>query len=428
MPTAIADQEEAVRPPSFLDIGSKFATSLPAIKEPETPPAPAPKPAEAAPPTPKPEAIPPVAAKPPASPEAAAPVVEPPVAPPPPKATETPKPAEEHPPKNASQWETFKKNRAEAEEKLRAEIKAREDRAAELEAKLKEAEGRPPPEPVEPRPEDKARIEQLEGLVKEMSERITVLDVRENPLFKKHFETRTTAAVAAAKAAAGELAPQLDDALKLSGTARDEKIEEILDNLPSTLAKGKLLRAIGDLDGVESERQAEIAKAEQHKTEAVATRTANQEKMLKAAEAEFNRVVKSFEDPKDGFPILQRKEGDDAHNQRAEQIKADAKALVTGKGVKPDQVFRAAVLAATMPHALVAYAAEQKAWAAEKANLEAQIAELKGAQPGGGGQAAPNAEPERKTAIEPGIKPGPWQREMGASMVDKLRKAGVGRQ
>jgi len=422
-PTTI-EHEEEVRPLSFADIGGKFAAGLPSLREDTATPPPAPAKAETPPPAAKPV---PEAAVAPAAP--APPPEVPPVTPAPTQPTAPAKPAEETPPKNAGQWETFKKARKEAEDKLREEIKAREARATELEKQLKEAQERPAPEPTEPRPEDKDRIAQLEGLLKESLEKINVLDVRENPLFKKHFDGKVSAAVAAAKAAAGDQAALIDEVLKLSGAARDEKLEEVLDAIPSSLAKGKVLRAIGDLDTVEAERQAELARAELHKEGAVATATARQQAAVKAAEAEFSKIIRGFQDPKDGFPILRRVEGNDAHNQRAAQIEADAKALITGKGVKPDQIMRGAVFAAVMPHALQEYAAEQQAHAAEVASLQAQIAELKGAQPGGGGASAPSTAPAPAGPItKVGIKPGPWRDSLGNDMVNRIRQSGATRQ
>lgn len=184
----IKEDKENVSPPAPTGKGSDAPVGKPA----DSPPAKA----EPAKPEPK--------AEPKPEPAAAAPEAKP----------KGPEPGEEKWPRTSADWDKFKKVRKEREESLRKEIAIREEKIKELTTKYQEVEAK-----ASKVPSTDPEVERLKKINDELTNRIMVLDVTQDPRFQTYFENKTQAQIQLAKNIVGaEKAEAIAKALQLPNT------------------------------------------------------------------------------------------------------------------------------------------------------------------------------------------------------------------
>lgn len=383
--------------------GDLTARSTPAPAAPQGQPAPPASPPATQPPVKAPDAAPPAPAPAPAAAAPTPPVTTPPAPPTPPEEDYRTAPA----PKDASGWDKWKANRAAAEEALQAKLKALETdretfkRQAEEAAAAKAATGEVPAD-------WQVQVKAKDDEIKALHERIMVLDVTADPRFQAYFQAKEAAVVARAKGIVGEeKGAELEKIMRTQDPeVRASRLEDFAAELP-TLAQARLGAVLEAYESVAAERAAEVTKAENHKADRQAARTAQAAQVQKVIEATWTSEVAKLTDPKTGFAPVQRREGDSTWNAAAEKRLAEAKRLLLGQNIAPADAIRAAVHAACVPDMLRAYDADRAEWEGKIAKLEAQLASLSAAQPGAGLPPTPRP----PTPGVPDIKPGmmPWQ-------------------
>lgn len=313
-------------------------------------------------------------------------------------------------PKNTAGWEAWKKSRRDAEIVFKKEIETRDTRLTELQTKLEEAETKATAN-GEPSPEIKSRIERLEAENQKLHEAFIVTNVESDPVFIKHFGDQTDAAVTKAKKLVGaDKADQIGEILNLpDGKYKDEQLEQFMGDIESTVTRSRLGVVLEDLDKIRDARAREITKAGVHKQEKDAQSVASAEHAQKVAQGAFNTMLAGFTDKEKGFAAFQKRSGDGSEewNKAVDSRIETAKNLLLGKNIKAETAVRAAFYAAALPDMLKWYAAERDQVKKATANLEKQIAELKAAQPNGGGRKADGAEPTGLAKLTKASAP--WQ-------------------
>lgn len=326
-------------------------------------------------------------------------------------------------PKSKPDWENFRKiardKKAELRAKLTKEIKERDDRLAELTAKISSAK---PSD--EPSPELKAQLERYEAENKELNDTVMRIKVTEHSKFKAAFDKPIEAAIARAKRHVGpEKAEQIEKILKLTDPEfRQAKLDEFYADIDSEMVKGRLNVVLEDLDKIQVEREAAIEERKQHyatlEDRETAARAAQESKTKAVQEQAFKDTVNELTDPAKGFAVFQTRDGDDAWNEGVKKRLDSAKGLLTSNNLDPATVIKAAHYAVALPAVLASYRAEADSWKEKEATYEAQIAELSKAQPKGGTAKTDNG--EARTEIKPGKKPFEYSRDFGKMMADKI--------
>lgn len=161
------------------------------------------------------------------------------------------------------------------------------------------------------------RTEELTALQKQLEEydqQLKVVAIERNPKFKAFYGGRIDAALEAIKKTVGADGEKVVKLLQLpENEYRNEQLEEIVSKLPG-VKQGEIGATIARLREIESERDAELAKAKDNygkvQEQEQRERTAAQEKMKQKTEQVVSKalqVAKTME-------AFKPKEGDDAHN------------------------------------------------------------------------------------------------------------------
>ncbi len=310
--------------------------------------------AKADPPIPDPNAPPPPPPKPPTK---VSEKLDPPK--PAPKPPEKPLAATDYP-KSAKQWEEWKaKERAEWEGKL-----------AESQKKIV---------PVNTKELDDLRKEH-ETLAKQLQ----IVAIERDPKFNREFEAASKAVLDMAKVSVGVgKADVVEKLLRMNPSeARDAAVEVAMENMP-TYKQTQLAYALAEMDKLRGFKAAKIQESvanwEAMQTEAQSRQKADQEKL----KGVFEKHLSEFSGAK-GLPILQERDGDTEWNSKVHETINLAREIFGGD-LDPDGLSKAAIWAASAPMLL----ADSSAKATRIAELEKEIAELKGLGPGttgGGGE------------------------------------------
>lgn len=307
-----------------------------------------------------------------------------------------PEPGEEKWPRTSADWDKFKKVRKEREESLRKEIQTREERIKELTTKYQEVEKKANEvKSVDP------EVDRLKKINDELTNRIMVLDVTQDPRFQTYFENKTQAQIQLAKNIVGaEKADAIAKALQLPNTPeyndlKNTQIEELIADL-SPLQQGRISSVLNILDEIGLERQAEIAKAGQHKGTIAEKNKETQAKAIAARDKMLSDAIMKVQDEKEGMAIFQMRDGDEQWNGGVAERIATARKLLTGDGAKPAEIVQAAFHAAAFPAVLEAYKADMQSRDEQIEKLEAQVKAMSAAQPkkGGSPTPAPGEEPQ----------------------------------
>lgn len=374
--------------------------------------------AKAEPPNPPPGSTPPAAA--PAKPAAAS--TEPPKAPaaaePPKPAAPEPKPAEKAPdaseedekwPRSGDDWAKLKAKQKERETRLKTELETREARIAEFETRAKKLE-----EELEqvrskagqPDPETQAKLERLTKENEELSERLAITEVTAHPKFKQYFDTKVSEQMEIVKDIFGDKADAVKSILDLPpGEYKELRIEELVSDL-NPLQTSQFGSVLLQLRAIEREKQAEIKRANEHRSKLDTDRTAAQEKRMAENRQIFANAVKEVQDAKAGMAVFQPRDGDPKWNEAVKARIAEAeKICFGGEGMTPQTIAKAALRAAAMPVILESYKAHMEEKDAEIAKLSEQVKALSKSQPAvAGGGTGGGTEPQ-PVAIKRGMSP-----------------------
>jgi hypothetical protein len=223
--------------------------------------------------------------------------------------------------------------------------------------------------------------ERLAALQKERDDLVARLEVgfvEKSPIFEQQFKPRLEAALAAAKVAAGPAdAERVATLLQQPESAwRDQQIEEVLVGMTSPLRASKLAGALAELDRIQAEKSAVIANSSQN-FKLLQTRA--QEAEARAQQERSHRLNSTFES--------ELKEWE-AAGVTPDEVAA-ARSVYSGNGASLQDASRAALWGAVGPRVVQQLQTVQ----AEKAELEAELKRLRGAQPGvgaGGSGALPS--------------------------------------
>lgn len=320
-----------------------------------------------------------------------------------------PESAEEKWPRTKQDWEKFKESRKKSEDKFRSEIDQREASINDLKSQLAAATEKASKIP-EVSPADKAEMESLKKENEEMSRRLQVLDVTQHPRFQSYFSNKTNAQIALAKRIVGEeRSDDIEKALALPDTPeykeiKEERIAEIISEL-SPVNQSRIGSVLNSLAEIDQERQSEIDKAKENREKALAAETTQREEQRKqitaATEAALGEGLKRLQDPKNGSPLFQYREGNDQHNALVKHRIDLARKLFYGDNeLKPEAYVQAAFSAAAFPDVIRSYRAEMQAAKTEIDKLREQVKGLSAAQPKGG----ESVETPASGAVEPKAK------------------------
>ena len=273
----------------------------------------------------------------------------------------------------------------------------------------------------------KTRLEQLEKENKDLSDRITTLDVTRHPKFEAYFKDRTEAQIKLAQRIAGtELAEDIAKALRIPDTDdfrayKESVLEGVMSNL-TPIQQGRIAAIQNALADIEQERSNEIQKAESHRSTLLAQQEAEKKAMTEGAEKVFTNVLRDLQDEKTGMAIFRPRPDDQEWNTAVQRRVDSAKALLMGNGLKPDDIVRAAFNATAMPDILEFYRADMTEAEDKISKLEAQVKELTKAQPAAG-QANAGEDPNAgRAAINPNMRPS----DATAAFIDSMRKSWPG--
>lgn len=325
-------------------------------------------------------------------------------------------------PRSTEDWKAYKaaeKKRLTAmQEKLAAaegQVKEFQTKYTEVETKLKE---KPPVDP-----EVEARSKQLEAENKALTEKIIELDVTQHPRFKDYYEGGIDKQIGSAKRIVGtEKADQIEKILKMPESEyKQTQLREFVTDLDDDITKTRLGGILNKIDELKEDREAEIQKASTHRDRLVADRQGAAAKHQKALETAFSTVLKQLQDPKDGFAVYQKREGDTVWNAEVDKTVDTATKLLRSTNLKPETISRLTFDALALPRVLQSYHSAVEGWKGEKAKYEAQIKELTAAQPGGrgnGGGTKPNgngSDPILKDGMSPHDASKAWAKRMSES-------------
>jgi hypothetical protein len=312
---------------------------------------------------------------------------------------------EEKFPRTSQDWEKFKANRKASEDKLKGEIAARESKVKEYEVKVAEYEKKLTETPTID-PAEKAEIDRIKAENAELNETVRRLNVTEHPKFKQYFGAQTMRQITLAKNIVGtEKAEAVEKLLNMPNSEyKQAKIDEFMGDLTPTQSTrlGSVMNKLEELSTEKEEAiKTELDRAQEAQAKEAKTAQERGETMAKATDKLFKTTLEKLQNPEDGHPAFQHREGDTDWNKAVDERIQIAKAYLSGKGFKPEDIAKAAFEAAAYPAMLD----NQRRLYTENEQLKAQVAALSAAGP-----KAPDSlpggtkEPENKgAALKPGM-------------------------
>lgn len=354
---AIAEPQKKENAPSLAT--SNWMNSIKDIKV-ENPP----EPDKAKAPDPNPPPAPP---KPDATPEPPKADAAKSSEPPKPSAPD-PKASEEKVPRTSREWESFKTIRDAKYQEYEKKIKTYESQVNDLSEKASK--------PVVP-----PDYESIKKQAEEYDKIIQQIAVENHPKFKAYYDNAISVQIGIAKQIAGsEKAAQLEKLLALpDGDYKTDQIQTLIDDLPP-LQQSRIGGVLNQLDAINNERNSEIQKSRENYKILKQRESDSQATNRKNFEDAFSKAVEALKG-KDGSPMYQMRDGDEAWNKEVSERIEVAKSYLFGNHA-PEQLIQAAANAAAYPAAL-----KQVMGLMEKVGqLEKQIADMTAAQPTINGQ------------------------------------------
>lgn len=253
-------------------------------------------------------------------------------------------------------------------DRIKAERDAARAEAAELKGKVGAAS-----------PEITKTLAELQKERDEYKAQLQSVAIERDPAFDKEFATATQTVLTLARNVAGDQAAKVEAILKmLPGGARDAAIGEVMEALPS-YKQVMLGTALADMEKINLTRQSRIEESRQNWGRLQAEAVARQQATEVQHKATLEGVIAQWTDPTKGFPFLQRKSDDPAHNARVDGTIALARDIFAGD-LDMEKMAKASMWAASAEHLLNTIANHEK----ENAALQARIEELTGVSPGAG--------------------------------------------
>lgn len=156
----------------------------------------------------------------------------------------------------------------------------------------------------------------------------------------------------------------------------------------------EVVAANREVRSILNQRQGELSKAQESLTKIGEERTKKAQERQTALAKTFEEVISKSQDPKDGIPVFQTREGDEAWNKGVQERVAVAKAIFSG--IEDDsERADAAMWAAAAPEFLT----QLKTVTAELATANETIAKLRGSSPSLDGQGGRAADGGRKLSF-----------------------------
>jgi hypothetical protein len=300
-------------------------------------------------------------------------------------------------PRSGSDWDKFKAKHAQREAKLQDEIKTRDVKLQEYETRLKEME-KTGKAAGEDSPEVKAKLEALTKERDELSEIVRRTEVTAHPKFQAHFNNLVQEQVQLLQGVLDnpDKVKELKELCALPESQyKREKIADAIEGIEDTYQREEaraFTRELRKIDVAKDKAiKGEVARAEQFKTQQTAKKTEEQNQTRAGFEKIWGEMRKAVQDPKEGNPMYQLRDGDEAWNKGvAERLEATKRLLAGGEGVKPQDIVKAALDAVAMPTLLKAYQSYMTEKEKEITSLRDQLKKLSAVQPKTGG-AQPDA-------------------------------------
>lgn len=269
-------------------------------------------------------------------------------------------------PRSAQQWKKFREERDKAFSERDTKIKALEEELGALRTKASNATS-------------SAELEEIRKERDALSERLRIVSVERHPKFEAYFKNKTQAQMEMAKRIVGkERAEEVEKILSLTdGEARTTKLMELLGDL-SSIQQVQFGGVLNNLEAIQMERENEIANASKTYQEMVESERKVGEERRKGLEATFEAALQKATG-KDGVPMFQQREGDDAWNKDVNNRIAAARSILFSDQ-PPEKLVQAALNAMAYQPLIKALEFSVN----EAAKLKQQIAALTKASPGMG--------------------------------------------
>lgn len=328
-----------------------------------------------------------------------------PVEPPPKPKAEPPEPTPE--PQDKPKIGDWKPKTARDWDKVHNQISEYRTKLEEAEARLKKYDGLDPLEVVKERDSLKQLLSQV------AAERL--------PENRAAYDAAMKSALSKAEKAVP--ADQRDSVKRLlSNWTGDEAQIDAFDDILTNASPGKaalLTQALAEASKAREVWDQMTAQSEQNWSKVETARRqreiAQQEAQREQFEKLFDRELKKLQDPDDGIPFMQLKDGDEDHNKAVREAVAMAKYITTNQ-LQPDEAIRAALGCAMTKRALESH----NALAAENATLKAELKKLQAVQPTTtAGGSLPSSTP-----VDSGFEI-PGSAGAGDRLIQEMRKQGL---
>lgn len=297
-------------------------------------------------------------------PPTTAPDPNPPAPAPDPKPAD-PQPAAERPwPRNAKDWDAYKKA---DKERLDAIAKERDEWKTKYESGEKNWKATPaiPPD-----------YESIKKERDQFDQTLRTIAVENHPKFKAYFEGKTEEQFKLAEAIGGEKGKEIVELLKSPDSQwKDARLSDLMTTL-SPLQQSRLGGVMNNLTAIQSERANEIARAKAAHDQIAQQESAKAKERQTKAEELFTQTASTLQDPKNGMPAYQPRDGDAKWNDSVKARIESARSLLFGQQ-EPAALIKAALDAVALPAVLE----QSKALMEENSQLKTQLKELQSAQP-----------------------------------------------
>lgn len=259
-------------------------------------------------------------------------------------------------------WKELKRLKAEAEE---ARTKA--------ETRLKELEGRL----------SKYNDDEITRTKKERDDyeqRLKAFAIEHDPQFEQEYKSGVDRIKREAEQVLGDRSSRFKSLLDLpDGEFKRQQLAQLIEDLDD-FTKQDVYGLMRDHRKLSTDKQLKIENARNNWEKLQAIERQRQQEGFQKFMQKFDDTLRQWQDPKDGIPALQLKDGDDAHNNAVREAVQRARDVFSGK-LTEEETIKAALWAASAPNILN----NLNTLAQENARLKQEIAELKVAEPDLGG-------------------------------------------
>lgn len=207
------------------------------------------------------------------------------------------------------------------------------------------------------------------------------LAAERDPEFQAKFDTERKAALGQLKFAAGGASDKIDKIMSLPpGEFRDAAIEDAIKDF-TTAGKARFTAALTELSRVEAARSIELerrkATFETSQQQALLAQSQQSQQRQAKLQAAFEQNLQRWQDPEEGHPFFQQRDGDTKWNAQVQRAVQTARDIFTGK-LDENQLSQASLWAAAGPMAVQGWQEAQQRIAA----LEARLQEFRISMPG----------------------------------------------